>query len=597
MIETARKLLVLLDRKERRDLAVVLAFVILSGALDMVGVASVLPFLAVVSNPDLVEEQPILATLYQWSGVNEIWDFVLFLGLGAFALIVISGVVRGAALHLTARFTRLRSLTLSMRLMEHYLRQPYVWFLSRHSSDLGRSILSEVEQVVAGPLTSLMQFAASTFAVLFLVGFLVLYQPYAALGAAVVLGGCYALIFLVARRRLVRLGDQRLVANRERFQAMQEVMGGIKTIKIMNLERTYLSRYRSPADRLARIGAALQVMTQMPRYVLEVAAFGGVILFVLWLLRDGSGVADLIPVLGVYALAAARLFPALQQLFRAMSAGQFGNAALAHIYRELTSEKGAPLGPETAQRTIPLHRSMELRDIAFSFPDSSAPAVKNVSFTIEARTTLGIVGSTGAGKTTILDIILGLLEPQSGSLIVDGTEIDASCKRDWQRCIGYVPQEIFLVEDTLAANIAFGVAPEEIDAAAVERASRAARLHEFVTGKLPRGYDTMIGERGTRLSGGQRQRVGIARALYADPDVLIFDEATSALDTMTERAVMEAMAGLRRQKTIILVAHRLSTVRNCDRIVVMEDGEVVGDDDYDGLLDKNRAFQALAAAS
>jgi ABC-type multidrug transport system fused ATPase/permease subunit len=278
---------------------------------------------------------------------------------------------------------------------------------------------------------------------------------------------------------------------------------------------------------------------------------------------------------------------------------RFGTGTLNKLHEDFVATaagRAIPSVPGESAPALRLTEQIELEDVHYAYPRAERPAARGVTLTIPARSTVGLVGGTGAGKTTTVDIMLGLLVPDRGTLSVDGIPITADNLRAWQRSIGYVPQQIFLSDDTVAANIAFGLKAEDIDQAAVERAARVAELHDFVLRELPDGYATKVGERGVRLSGGQRQRIGIARALYHDPDVLILDEATSALDNLTERAVMDAVHNLGRAKTIVMIAHRLSTVRECDTIFMLEGGRVVAEGSYDDLIETNRQFRALAGA-
>ncbi len=596
--KTFRKIFELLDPRERKQFYWLIALTFVMGIVDVLGVASILPFLAVVSNPEAVETNSFLNSLYQFSGAETVQGFLILLAGAMFLFVLGTTLFRAGTFYLLTYFVRMRVLSLAMRLMEHYLSQPYVWFLTRHTSDLGKSILSEVAQVVNGPIAASLRLIANAIVIVFLVIFLFVIEPRAALAAAVLFGGSYGLIYLFVRTRLTRMGEERVASNRARFQVMQEAMGGIKNVKLLNLEHNYIERFKEPASRLARNQASLSVISEMPRNLLEVIAFGGMILFVLWLLatRDGD-VSGIIPLLGVYAFAAARMFPTIQQLFGALSTIRFGEAALDQMHAELMQSTGFDTTRGGDLAPILLNRKLELENVEFAFPSAERPALRDLSLTIDANTTVGIVGSTGAGKTTMVDIILGLLSPQGGAMKVDGQVIDDDNVRAWQKSVGYVPQDIFLTDDSVAANIAFGKIGDEIDMEAVKTAARIAELHEFVTEQLPQGYDTMVGERGTRLSGGQRQRIGIARALYSNPDVLIFDEATSALDNLTERSVMNAIARLSGEKTIIMIAHRLSTVRNCDKIFLLEHGTLAAADGYDGLVAKNRSFRALHEAT
>ncbi|SHI29300.1 ABC transporter ATP-binding protein [Wenxinia saemankumensis] len=584
----------LLDRRERTKAIGLTGLVVLMGLLDVLGVASVLPFLGVVANPGLIESNAALAWAHSATGSPSERTFLILLGLGAFLFVLFAALFRAGTFYALSYFTRMCVPSLSIRLMGHYLAQPYAWFLNRHSADLGKSILSEVGNVVNGPIEASVRLVAHGVMLTTLVLFLLVLQPYAALGSVVLFGGSYGLIYLFASGPLSRMGTQSIGSNRDRFQILQEAMTGIKQVKLRGLERAYLERFRLPAEIQARNQAALSVISELPRQLLEVIAFGGMILFVLWLLltREG-GLAGIVPILGVYAFAAARLFPTIQQLFAAVSRIRFGQPALIQLHSELSGTSTQTPAGDDAGPAIPLRRCLELDEVSFTFAGAAQPALNRLTLRIDARTTVGIVGTTGAGKTTTVDLILGLLHPDSGTLRVDGRPVLRNSIRDWQKSVGYVPQEIFLVDDTIAANIAFGTPSRAIDRAAVETAARVASLHDFVESSLPDGYDTVIGERGARLSGGQRQRIGIARALYTDPDVLVFDEATSALDSVTERAVMDAVRRLGHRKTVIMIAHRLSTVRDCDKIFLMEQGRVVGEGTYGELRSRHEGFRAM----
>jgi ABC-type multidrug transport system fused ATPase/permease subunit len=404
------------------------------------------------------------------------------------------------------------------------------------------------------------------------------------------------MIFMIARKYLTRFGQIRFAANAERYKIAQEATAGIKDVKLLGLEARYVRRFRQPARRMARVGSARTVIAQAPRYLLQGVAFGGMLLMILgMLIVQSASLGTILPLLAVYAFAGLRLLPAVQQVYQEVTSMRYNQPALVSLHRDIMDIRARAAEPiEISTEPLPLRDRLELIDVRYSYPLAEREALQGLSISIPAHTTVGIVGSTGAGKTTAVDLILGLLVMQKGTLAVDGQPITRSNVRAWQNNIGYVPQAIFLTDDTVAANIAFGQLPEEIDRAAMERAARTAELHDFVMNELPKGYDTVVGERGIRLSGGQRQRIGIARALYTDPDVLIMDEATSALDNLTERAVMDAVHNLGHAKTIILIAHRLTTVQACDTIFMLEHGQLVAQGSYDELLDSSRKFRAMA---
>jgi ATP-binding cassette, subfamily B, bacterial PglK len=597
MVEFYRKLLGLLNPHERKRFFLLLGMILVMGLIEVLGVASIVPFMYVVADPAAVEENALLARLYAWTGFGDTQSFLILLGFAVFGIVVFGLLFKALTQYAIYRFTMLRSYSISSRMLQGYLHQPYTWFLHRNSAEVASAVLAEVGQVVNKSLLPGMKFIASSVVVLFLVALLVVAQPVVALTAAAVLGFAYGGIYLSVRQMLERIGRERRSANQARFHIANEATGGIKDLKLMGLEDSFLRRYQTAAKRVAEHDAMIGAIGDVPRFVLEAIAFGGLLFFVLFLLlRSEGSLVDIIPILALYAFAGVRLFPALQEVFRSLSNIRFGKATLDKLSEDIRENAAAAAKrpPRSTGPALRLNERLELADVHYAYPQSDRSALRGLNLAIDARMTVGIVGGTGAGKTTTVDLILGLLTPDRGELRVDGVPITGANLRAWQQSIGYVSQQIFLTDDTITANIAFGLEKKDIDEAAVERAARIAELHNFVMEELPQGYDTLVGERGVRLSGGQRQRVGIARALYHDPDVLILDEATSALDNLTERAVMDAVHNLGHAKTIIMIAHRLTTVRECDVIFMLEHGRLVEAGTYDDLLASSGKFRAMA---
>jgi ABC-type multidrug transport system fused ATPase/permease subunit len=404
------------------------------------------------------------------------------------------------------------------------------------------------------------------------------------------------LIYMRLRGRLHQSGEDMMTALEQRYRTAAEATGGIKDVKLMGLESSYQGQFQKSSIRAARALIRVGIMAELPRYVLEAITFGALLGLVLVLLfRNDGNIAGIVPTLGIFAFSVMRLLPALQQTYHALANIRGSTAAVDLIARDYVEARRMPAATaDDTARSLPVNTALELKDIVFRYASANRPALAGLDLTIPARTTVGLVGGTGAGKTTLVDLILGLLTQNSGDVIVDGTPVTEANRRAWQNSLGYVPQSIFLTDDTVAANIAFGVPKDQIDRAAMERAARAAALHDFVMTDLAQGYETMVGERGIRLSGGQRQRIGIARALYRTPSLLIMDEATSALDNITERVVMEAVQNIRADTTIILIAHRLTTVKDCDRIFLMEKGRIAASGTYDQLVSGNATFRNMA---
>jgi len=589
----------LLEPRDRRRLLMLMGLILVMGLVEALGVGSVLPFLTVLSEPGLVEENPWLGAAYEAGGFEDRESFLVALGLAMFAVVIVSLGMKVLTLYASTRFTLMLGHRIALRMLTGYLGQPYAWFLGRHSAELVKTVVGEVNFVVNSVMLPAIQLVAAAVVVVFLTGLVISVDPVVALSAAGLFGLVYGGIFLAMRRSLARLGTQRYEANEARFRIAQEALTGIKDVKVLGREGVLARRFEVPSHRLARTQTLSTLLGEMPRPVLEALLFGGLLMLALQMMlsREG-GLMEAIPVIGLYAFAGARLFPQMQMIHHMLSKLRFGQASLEALHADLAGIRAhARALPDAPPAPLGLAHALELRDVHFTYPEAGRAALAGLTMRVGARSRVGIVGGTGAGKTTAVDVILGLLVPDAGALVVDGVALGPEALPAWRRSIGYVPQQIFLADETVAGNIAFGIPPGEIDMAAVERAARIAELHGFVTGELDRGYETRVGERGVRLSGGQRQRIGIARALYHDPDVLVLDEATSALDTLTERAVMEALANIGQAKTVIMIAHRLSTVRDCDEIVLMERGRIVASGPYERLLAESAAFRAMAGGA
>lgn len=593
-MQILRKMLDLLSPQERKRAYLLLGMILVMALVDMIGVASIMPFMAVLANPELVETNPLLNRAFLVAnqfGAETVEHFLFVLGVLVFVLLVVSLALKTLTTYARLRFTLLREYSIGKRLVEGYLHQPYSWFLGRHSADLGKNILSEISLVVGGGLMPMMNLITQGAVAIALLVLLILVDPELALIVGLTLATSYVIIFRVIKGLLSRLGEERMAANQARFTVVSEAFGAAKEVKVGGLEQAYVLRFSDSAQTYARHQATAEVIGQLPRFALEGIAFGGMLMVVLNLMAQSGNFASAVPVIALYAFAGYRLMPALQLIYSSVTQLRFVGPPLDALHADLMTLGSGH--PNARQDTVTLTQAIHLNQVWYGYPNAPQPALKNLNLTIPAKSTVAFVGATGSGKTTTVDLILGLLEAGEGTLEVDGQVITAHNKRAWQRAIGYVPQHIYLADDTVAANIAFGLDPKDIDQAAVVRAAKIANLHEFVINELPKQYQTTVGERGVRLSGGQRQRIGIARALYHNPQVLILDEATSALDNLTERAVMDAVHNLGHEITIILIAHRLTTVKACDTIFLLEKGELKAQGTYVELTESSQMFQKM----
>lgn len=574
MFDPIRRFLGLLTRAERGKLALLLAINTLAALTEVLGVFSVLPFLAVAGDPAVVERQAYLGQLYTWSAATTHAQFIFRLGLLTVGALFITNLVGIVSLWYRTKFCYGVVSAMSDRLFRGYLAQPYSFFLRRNTNVLAKDLLNEVHTFFTNVLDPVTSIVARGLQLLFVVGALVIYNWQAALAVGGLFGGFYIIIYLLFQNRLRRIGQVRWACNELRYRTVGEALGGMKEVRLFGREAWYADTFRNESNRIASLQGRSFIYGVSPRYLLEPIAFSALVGYILLKVGQGQSLTDVLPLLGVLAVAGVRIMPAVQIVFQYASnlrANWVAVDRLNTLFTEVDALGRVPHLPSNACKPLALNNQFEISDLHFTYPGTCTPVLRGISLTIPAKACVGLCGASGAGKTTLMDICLGLVSPNSGQILVDGLPLSGDLRRAWQQNVGYVPQQIYLLDGTIAQNIAFGVDDGHIDQAAVERAARMASLHDFITG-LPAKYDTGVGERGIRLSGGQRQRIAIARALYHNPEVLFFDEATSALDAETEHMIVESIQNLAHQKTIVIVAHRLTTLKYCDAIFTIQDG-------------------------
>ena len=579
-----KKLYHLLSTQERMKAGLLLIMIIIMSLLDMLGVVSILPFMTVLANPGLIETNIVLNIMFKISsefGVETNQEFLFTLGILVFILLIVSLAFKALTNYAQNLFVSMREHSIGKRLVEGYLHQPYSWFLNHHSADLGKTILSEVGQVVGNGLYPAIDIISKSIITIAIITLLFFIDPKLTLVICLLFGSTYLLTFYIVQKLLKRIGNKRLNNNQLRFLAVSEAFSATKEIKAGGLEEVFIKKFSDSTQIYARTNVLSQAIAILPRYIFEAVAFGGILLILLYTKAQTGDFINSLPIISLYAFAGYRLMPAFQQIYSALTQLAFVSPSIDKLNNDLKKLKVHEKNQD--QVAITFNKEIKLNKIFYNYPNTSRTSLNYVSLTIPSRSTVGIIGQTGCGKTTMVDIILGLLEPVKGTLEVDEKIITRKNVRSWQRSIGYVPQSIFLSDDTVAANIAFGVDTKNIDLEAVEKASKIANLHGFVKDELPEQYQTKIGENGVRLSGGQRQRIGVARALYHNPKVLIFDEATSALDSQTEKLIMGAINNLKGDITIILIAHRLDSLKNCDNIYLLDKGELKGQRSFEDL--------------
>jgi ABC-type multidrug transport system fused ATPase/permease subunit len=592
-------ILSLLNKREKRQLVFVFFAMLIMGFMEVVGVGSITPFMSIISDPEIIETNRYLNWAFELFRFETHMDFIFAFGLAVIIFLAINNAARAGISFIIRYYSGKRLHSVSMRLMERYLRQPYIYFLNVNTSDISKNILSEVSTFINKVLIISLQLVTNAIVALAIIALLVAINPLIALAISLILTAAYVLIFTFIRKYLSRMGDERARVNSLKYKFVSEAFGGIKDVKLLGREGVFLRLFSKPSLKFAMNDAVSEVVGESPKFIMETLAFGGILGLILIMLGTGDQVEDFLPLITVYAFGGYRLLPALQKVFSAITKIRYNLPIVEILHHDYYSLPETGEKPESQRRpeALSFTRTIELENIRFRYPNTEEDVIKNQSLSIRANTSVGFVGPTGCGKTTTIDIILGLLEAQSGSLRVDSREITAKNRSNWQANLGYVPQSIFLVDDSIRKNIAFGIAENEIDEESVIKAAQVANLHDFIMNDLDRGYETMVGERGVRLSGGQKQRIGIARAVYHDPSVLILDEATSALDGLTENAIMDAIHNLSHKKTILMIAHRLTTVRECDEIFIMEKGVIVDRGTYDELIQRNESFRKMAEGS
>ena len=570
-----KKFIFLLDAKERKNALYLLVLIFIMALLDTIGVASILPFTAILTNPSLIDTNIFINFFYKKSsifGVEDKQQFIFMLGILLFFLLVFSLFFKAITTYFQLRFIQMREYSISKRLFENYINQPYSWFLDNNSADFGKNILSEVQQLVLNGIRPTIELISKSMVTISIILMLFLVDYKLSLIVGLVLSSSYIIIFLFVRKYVKYYGSLRLLNNELRFKTVIEAFAAIKEVKVSGLEHTFKRKYSKSAKIYSETQASSQIISQLPRYILEAIAFGGILLVILYMFYKTGNFTKSIPIISLYAFAGYRLLPALQLIYSSFTQLSFINASIVKLHSVIINIK--PINIIDDQNKIIINKMLKLNNIFFNYPNSSRIILKNLSLAIPVNSTVGLIGSTGSGKTTLVDIILGLLEIQKGSIEVDGKLLTKKHLKAWHRNIGYVPQNIFLSDDTIYANIAFGRNQSEIDYETVEKVSKIANLHNFITSQLPEKYNTRVGERGIKLSGGQRQRIGIARALYNNPNILIFDEATSALDNDTENKIIHELNSFNKNITTIIIAHRLNSLKYCDAIYKIEKGQI-----------------------
>lgn len=569
-MSTYKKILEIVTPAERSSMWVLVAFMVIGMVLESLGIGLVIPMIALLTTDDIVGRYPTVTPVLAWLGYPSRQTLAVFGMLTLVGVYLIKTVFLGFLAWWQIRFVSRMQNDLSLRLFAIYLRQPYIFHLQRNSAQLIVNINSEVNYL-ANALSGILCIGTESLIILGIAVLLLIAEPTGALIVVTVVGGIGWGFYNSVRARIARWGRSRRQHDVKRMQHLQQGLSGIKDLIVLGREEGSLAQFSFHNTQSTILGQYQGTLMQFPRLWLELLAVIGVGLLTITMVVQGRELASIMSILGLFAAAGFRLIPSVSRVMGAMQYLRYGLSAIDNLHEELKLMTPEPVHQADIRHTF--KSGIKLVNIAYIYPGTQTPTLDSITISINKGECVGFIGPSGSGKSTLIDVVLGLLSPSVGHVMVDGKDIRQNL-RDWQNQIGYVPQSIYLTDDSLKNNVAFGLSDAKIDDAAVQRAIKAAQLDQFVS-SLPDGLATMVGERGVRLSGGQRQRIGIARALYHDPAVLVLDEATSALDTLTESDVMQAVTALQSSKTILIIAHRLSTVDHCDRIYRLEQGKVV----------------------
>ncbi len=577
-----------ISKRRRGQFALLLGLTALSSLAEVVSIGAVLPFIGILTQPEKVFASPLLAGVVQALGIMSGAELVLPLTIGFAVAALVAGGLRLLLLWVSIRLGNVTGSDLSIEVYRRTLYQPYSVHIARSSSEIISGITQKVGTATS-VLISVVTVITSTSLFIAIMTTLLVIDPIVAIFAAASFGSAYVVIGLLTRRRLVYNG--RCIAEEQTkvVNALQEGLGAIRDVLLDGTQNVHCDVYRKAILQLHRAGGENNFINQAPRYAMEALGMALIAAFVLALSHRQGGVAEALPILGMLALGAQRLLPLMQQLYGNWSVVAGSKAALADVISLLEQ----PLPAQASQpepEPLKLNDSIRFDNVGFRYGSHGQLVLDCINLTIPKGARVGLIGSTGSGKSTAVDLLMGLLEPTQGQILVDGQPVGLQHQRAWQRTVAHVPQSIFLADKTIAENIAFGIPPDQIDHGRVRKAAQQARIAEFIE-RNPEGYESVVGERGVRLSGGQRQRIGIARALYKQASVLIFDEATSALDNETEQAVMQAIEGLSKDLTLFIIAHRLTTLKNCDVIVKLESGKNVSVGNYENIINNRKSIE------
>ncbi len=575
MKDILNKLGYIFDKKQKRSMFFLLIAIFLGAAAELVGVSLIMPLIQLISMPEVVEENPLISTVYKTLKMQSVTDFFIFLVIVIIIIYFLKNIYMSVMYYAQYSFIYKNQLKCAGRLIDCYLKKPYTYHLDHNTSEMIRNIMLDTDRLFQ-LILSVLNVASEGLLSLLLMTYLLVSDPIMSIAVALILGICVGAFRLFTKRKTHSYGLQNQKYDGEMHKSINQALGAVKDIKILHREKYFVNRFVSCGEKKMTALIMNNFFGTVPKYLIETVCVAGIMGVLIFKLKNGTNLNSILPQLAAFAVAAFKLLPSVGKISNYLNGITFLRPSIDLIYHDLKEtedmvgvefkDKDSEVGVKTNENQI------SIQHLSYRYPNTDEDVLKDVSFKIQLGSSIGLIGQSGSGKSTMADVILGILFPKEGYVRYGRLNVHENPIR-WSKKLAYIPQAIYLADESIRRNVAFGIDDADIDEDKVWAALEEAQLSEFVR-SLPEGLDTEVGERGVRLSGGQRQRIGIARALYGNPEILVLDEATSALDNETEKAVMEAIERLHGKKTLIIIAHRLTTIKNCEYVYRVEDGRI-----------------------
>lgn len=593
MLHDLKELFRLLNSRQRLKVYALQMLFFISALAQIATIGSIAPFIAIITAPELVETHPVYRTIYDFSTASSFYEFLIMYGVAVCFVILIGNFISSVVIWFSFRVSVSIGSQLQRRLFNLYMANQYIYFMKHSPGYMINKINGQVPRMIYMVMQPSLQLVSQFLIVALIIITLFVVDPLLSIISGLVVGAIYYLIYMIVRKKTVDAGKVVTNVNRQKLEILQESIRGIRDVKLMHIESWYENRLDRTTRKGLTASSYIALAGDLPRFIVETIVFLAIISLALYMLIQQGNETSVVSTLSFYAMAGYKILPAAQGIYKSITTLKAHGKVVWDVSEEFDDAlSSATQKDKRAVERLNLEQTLSVKNISYTYPRESAPAIHNMSFDVKANSLVAFVGGSGAGKTTVANLVCGLLTTNEGEIEIDNTPLDATSLKRWQHSIGYVPQNIFMINDTVTKNITFGVPEKEIELDKVYLAAKRANIHDFIE-QMSDGYDTTIGENGELLSGGQRQRLAIARALYREPSLLIMDEATSALDNITERNILKEIRALSESMTIIMIAHRLSTVEHCDNIFVFQDGKISSEGKYNELLGKSDYFREL----